>query len=382
MLVIFVSITFVLSILYGSIFYFFYFSWKKKKSEKKNIGDNNKPTGVSIIIPARNEEHFIKNCIDSILANNYSKNLIEIIVINDDSSDRTAELVRTFEMENVRCIDLVAYTIPPHFGKAYKKWAIEIGVRLAKYDIIITTDADTVMKPTWLQSMVHYYQSSGAVLLAGPVLFIEEKTVLNTFQRIDFMMMQGITAAVNQLNIGNMCNGANLMFSKAAFLAIDGFSNVTKHVSGDDYMLMSKMRQIYPEGIKYILKNDVVVMTYALKTWKQFFQQRIRWASKSGKNKDKKVDMILLIVYLYNLVCIFSFFLAIFSNKYLIICFALILVKVLIECKLFKSVGSFFGVHIAFLYFIILQPLHILYIFISSNLGFFAPFKWKGRIAK
>lgn len=381
MLVIFLSITFVLSMLYGSIFYFFYSGWKKKKSEKI-IDDQNKPTGVSIIIPARNEEQYIKNCIDSILANDYSKNLFEIIVINDDSSDRTAELVRSFEMENVRCVDLIAYTIPPHFGKAYKKWAIEIGVQLAKYDTIITTDADTVMKPTWLQSMVHYYQSSGAVLLSGPVLFIEEKTILSTFQRIDFMMMQGITAAVNQLNIGNMCNGANLMFSKAAFLAIDGFSNVTKQVSGDDYMLMSKMRQLYPKGIKYILNNDVVVMTYAPKTWKHFFQQRIRWASKSGKNKDKKIDIILLIVYLYNLTCLIFFILAFLNNKLLFICFILILVKVLIEYKLFKSVAYFFGVYIASLYFIILQPLHILYIFISSNLGFIAPFKWKGRIAK
>lgn len=382
MLVIFVGIAFVLSILYGIIFYFFNIGWKKKKNEKKKTGDQYKLTGVSIIIPARNEEQHIKNCINSILANDYSKHLIEIIVINDDSSDRTAELVRSFEMENVRCVDLVAFPIPPHFGKAYKKWAIEIGVQLAKYDIIITTDADTKMRPTWLKSMVDYYQSSGAVLLAGPVLFIEEKNILNTFQRIDFMMMQGITAAVNQLNIGNMCNGANLMFSKAAFRSINGFSNVTKHVSGDDYMLMSKMRHLYPEGIKYILSNDVVVLTYPPKTWKQFFQQRIRWASKSGKNKNKKIDIILLIVYLFNLICFVSIFLSLNNINYLFICFILILVKIFIEYKLITNVASFFEVHINFLYFIILQPLHILYIFISSNLGFIAPFNWKGRIAK
>lgn len=368
--------------IYAWIFYKLYKSWIIISGGKKKALISNSLSHVSIIIPARNEERHIKNCIESILANNYPKELIEILVINDDSSDQTADIVRSFELHQVRCINLVEYPIPNQFGLAYKKWAIELGVKLASHDVIITTDADTLMKPTWLSSMINHFITSGAVMLAAPVVFLPEKSMLNTFQRIDFLVMQGITAAVHYLRIGNMCNGANLMFSKAAFNEVGGFSNATKNVSGDDYMLMSKFRQLYPKNIEYLLDKQAIVMTYPPTNWKNFFQQRIRWASKTGTYGDRKIDFILLVVYVFNFLCFLSFIFSIINLNFLALFLVLIFLKILIEYRMVKSCASFFDNKDILIGFFCLQPIHIIYIILSASLSLFTQFKWKERLVK
>ena len=101
-----------------------------------------------------------------------------------------------------------------------------------------------------------------------------------------------------------MCNGANLAYSKAIFYAVDGFKGIDNIASGDDMLLMDKIQKQYPGSIGFLFSDNSIVQTLPMPTWKDFINQRIRWASKAGKYKDIKIIAVLVLVYLFNLITI------------------------------------------------------------------------------
>ena len=117
-------------------------------------------------------------------------------------------------------------------------------------------------------------------------------------------------------------------------------------------------------------------------TWKQFFNQRIRWASKATHYEDKRIFWVLLLVYLFNL----SFLvmaIAGFWNSYIWLLFLIAwILKTAVELPFFYSISKFFNKQWAVKYFFFFQPLHIFYTIISGLLGQFGKYEWKGRKVK
>lgn len=176
-------------------------------------------TTFSIIIPARNEALHIGNCLQSIVEQNYPDDLVEIIVIDDHSTDTTSEIVEQFRAKhyNIKLIKLVD-ELNGEILNSYKKKAIENAISYATGNWIITTDADCTAKPNWLKNYDAWIQTYNPVFVAAPVVFTNDKSVLQTFQFIDFMSLQGVTAASVNAGFHNMCNGANLAYKKDVFL--------------------------------------------------------------------------------------------------------------------------------------------------------------------
>jgi len=339
-------------------------------------------TMVSIIIPARNEDANIGACIESILAQKYPAHLFNVIVIDDHSTDNTAAIVEEYADRNVRCIKLVDYIDANEKITAYKKRALSIAIAQAKGELIITTDADCTAPNAWLLHIAAKYEQEHPVMIVAPVVFSRGGSALNMFQSIDFISMQGITAAAQQLKLGNMSNGANLAFSRSAYESVNGYEGIDNLASGDDYLLMMKLNKEYPNRIAYLRSENAIVTTAPQLTWSSFLQQRIRWASKSGKYNDSKLTGILLLVYLFNfsflVLCIGGFF------KPVLFCVAaaMFLVKVIVELIFLIPVATFFRRTRMLRYFPFLQPLHIAYIILAGFLGFVGVYQWKGRRVK
>ncbi len=339
-------------------------------------------TKIAIIIPARNEEQNIKVCIQSILACDYPSHLFEIIVIDDHSSDHTYDKVLEFKLEHVHCIQLKDYVTAEEVGVAYKKKAIEIGVRYSKANYIITTDADCIVPQNWLSSIAAIAERQQSVFIIGPVTYSNQPGWLATFQALDFMTMQGITGAIHQLKWGSMSNGANLTFSKTAFEMVEGYKGADHLASGDDFLLLVKMQKAFPDKISYLKSQKAIVTTMPQPTLKSFFNQRIRWASKSGKYDDKKVTQILLLVYLFNLSILIVVIAAFFVPNLWILLITLLFGKTIFELLFIKSVAIFFDNQKELKYYLFFQPLHIVYIVLAGFLGFWGSYQWKGRRVK
>ena len=179
-----------------------------------------------------------------------------------------------------------------------------------------------------------------------------------------------------------MCNGANLAYEKKAFEAVNGFSGIDTIASGDDMLLMYKIWKKFPGQVHYLKSEDAIVSTQPMQTWKQFFRQRIRWASKANKYEDKRFFPILLLVYLFNLSFLALIIACLFFDHRWMLVGILWVAKTLVELPLFASAAKFFHKQWALKLFFLFQPLHIVYTIISGLFGQFGKYEWKGRRVK
>ncbi len=382
-------IALILALLYGLLMIGYRYGWKRL-APCVNSGPLSATTKVTVIVPARNEESHILSCLDALSLQTYPSGLVEIIVVNDHSTDRTAELVRNFinsdkdktDGQSVRLIHLKDYLPESSRLNSYKKKAIEIAVDLSEGDFIITTDADCIMSERWIETLVGVYEREGLKFVAAPVSFYRESSFFKIFQSLDFLTMQGITGATAQLHCGTMCNGANLAYEKQAFLDVGAYKGIDCIASGDDMLLMYKMYKAYPDGIGFIKHPHAIVRTLPVDSVRAFIQQRVRWASKADKYEDKRLTAVLAFIYLWN-VLLFGFFIAgFFYPAFWFLCLCFILYKTLIELLFLFPVARFFRKsHLLWLFFPA-QFLHIPYIVVAGWLGKFGRYEWKGRNVK
>jgi cellulose synthase/poly-beta-1,6-N-acetylglucosamine synthase-like glycosyltransferase len=267
---------------------------------------------------------------------------------------------------------------------SYKKKAIETGIVSASGDLIVTTDADCIAGPKWLSTIAAFKEENKSVFIAAPVTILpssqkREGLVVRLFQTMDFMMLQGITGAAVHKRKLTMCNGANLAYEKKVFDEVNGFAGIDNIASGDDMLLMYKIWKQHPQEVHYLKSKEAIIFTQAVTTWKAFFNQRIRWASKAKSYDDKRIFWVLLLVYLFN----FSFLVLLLAWFWLpgawIYLIGLWVAKTLVELPFVYSLASFFNKQSLVKYFFFFQPLHIVYTVVSGLFAQFGKYEWKGR---
>ncbi|MFC0774414.1 glycosyltransferase [Terrimonas alba] len=351
---------------------FFWRSWNSIPVPLPATGSDEYHTAISVIIPARNEEEHIGKLLRALESQTYPRHLFEIIVIDDHSTDKTTEIVLQFP--GVKLFQLKENKI-----NSYKKKAIETGIAAASNELIVTTDADCIPPAAWLQSIVSFREETNAGFIVAPVSFNCNSKPVEVFQAMDFMVLQGITGASVYKNTLSMCNGANLAYEKKLFTKVGGFKDIDHIASGDDMLLMHKIAKKIPERIFYLKAKDAVVSTRPMPTWKQFLNQRIRWASKATYYDDKKIIGVLLLVYLFNFSFLILLIAGFWNHFYWIIFLIGWAAKTSVELPFFYSVAKFFNKQWAVKFFFVFQPLHIFYTIFSGLLGQFGKYEWKGR---
>ncbi|MDB5144719.1 MAG: glycosyltransferase, partial [Mucilaginibacter sp.] len=281
MIVIHSTISLLLTGLYLLILVYLIKGWAALKRPK--ISSGNFTTKVTILIAARNEETRINYTIDDILAQDYPKHLTEIIMVDDHSTDRTAEIIRSYADKGVKLLQLNE----DKPLNSYKKKAIAQAISLSTGDLMVATDADCRMGNKWLSSIVNYFETGDMVMISSPVAYFEERSLFEYMQTLEFAYLIGIGAAFIGNGRASTCNGANLAYRKDVFYEVGGFKGIDDLASGDDELLLQKVAVRYPGRIGFLKLREAIVYTHAKHTLNEFLQQRRRWASKSTKYKDK-----------------------------------------------------------------------------------------------
>jgi len=367
-----------LMLVYAVLIIYYRQSWVSISDFKFHILNFKPATKISIIIPARNEEQNIANCLQSIINQSYPQELFEVLVVDDHSTDNTAAIVLSYQQQNIKLITLKD-VITANAINAYKKKAIEIAIGQSTGELMVTTDADCIAPANWLQTIAAFYQEKKPSFIAMPVAINYSNKFIEMFQAVDFITLQGITAASVNKKIHSMCNGANLAYTKKAFNDVNGFTGIDSIASGDDMLLMHKIYKQNPDGILFLKSQEVIVQTQPVKTVKEFFNQRIRWASKADKYDDKRIFAVLLLVYFFNIVCLLCFLLSYCTNWIFLLPIA---AKTLIELLFLYPVAQFFNAQKLLWWFVIMQPFHIIYTVIAGWLGKFGSYQWKDRNVK
>ncbi|MFI5171858.1 MAG: glycosyltransferase [Chitinophagales bacterium] len=364
-------------VLYVLLILYFFSGWAKLSEYIP--ASLNLTTKVSVIIPVRNEENNIVNILDDMHDQQYPDQLFEVIIIDDFSTDQTVETIRRYPMKNLRIILLKEIISGTHATKANKKTGIEKAIEQATGELIVTTDADCRIGSNWLNTIVSYYEEKKPVMIAGMVNYYPDSTFLGKFQTLDFLSLVGIAAASIHNGFYNLCNGANLAYTKEAFIAVGGFENIDHIASGDDMMLMHKMAKKFPGKIGYLKNKDSIVFTQTEKDFISFWNQRVRWTSKSVHYEDKRITIILSFVYLTNLLIIVDLIIGLFYQPFLKLAMWQFLSKLVIDTIFAYSVTKFFRRENLLWLFLPMQMVHIIYVLLIAPAGVFGKYQWKGR---
>ena len=145
---------------------------------------------------------------------------------------------------------------------------------------------------------------------------------------------------------------------------------------------MHKIWKRFPVRVHYLKSRQAIVATQPMKTWKEFFNQRIRWASKTRFYDDMRIFWVLLLVYLFNFSFLVLLVAGLWLHKLWLYFVLLLIAKTIIEFPFVYSVAKFFKKQSLLKYFFFFQPLHIGYTIIAGWLGQFGKYEWKGRRVK
>ncbi len=369
-------ISFSLAVAYLGLILFLRKGWNSLKIY--NLKSNQFKTTVSILIAARNEEDKIFKTISDILAQDYPSHLVELIVVDDHSTDSTSEIVLSFADKGVKLV-VLNESKPLN---SYKKKAITEAIKLSEAELIITTDADCRMSHDWLKTIIGFYEAGNYKLISSPVLYFEEKSTFEKMQSLEFLFLVGLGAAGVGNKMPSTCNGANLAYRREVFYELKGFQGIDQLASGDDELFLHKVASVYPDGIGFCKARGAMVYTHAKSSLSEFIQQRKRWASKSTKYKNKAVVFIGVLVWVFNLLIVLTSILGFFNPFYWYLCLGIISIKFVAEL-FFQIVLCRFANRIKLLWLLPLLTIthifYMLYIGIAGNSG---KYNWKGRMVR
>ncbi|MDW8287136.1 MAG: glycosyltransferase, partial [Flammeovirgaceae bacterium] len=239
---------------------------------------SNAKTLISVVVPVRNEATTIALLLERLAVQSFRT--FEVVIIDDHSNDQTVAIVENLRRTLSYRIELLSLP-DERVGCAPKKAAITLGVQHANGELIVTTDGDCLPEAEWLQTIHDFYQQTGAQLISAPVhMSPQTKWIGEQLQEIEFALLVGIGGATMLAGFPTMCSGANLTFTKTAFLAVNGYKGFDHLASGDDEFLMHKIYRMFPEKVRYLKSPKALVRTLPQPTFKTFLQQRKRWAGK------------------------------------------------------------------------------------------------------
>jgi len=349
----------------------FYIGWKRL-SEPKNY----KKLRVSIVVVGRNEAKNLPRLLTCLLSQDYPKELYEIVFGDDNSEDDTEAIVNRFIQEghNIRYIKSIGRdnVVSP------KKLALNKAILATDGDIILTTDADCIVPFTWISSMMSCFTDDVSMVAGYSRTLIpvwSKAGILQKYEHLDFALTYMVLGGGYTLGKSWECIGQNLAYRKSAWEDVGGFSKIWNLMSGDDVNLMQLMRR---NGHKIVFNFSPASFTHThpVKSWKQFINQRSRWASNMKYQLRFNPEFFFI---LFSMACLYwgGIILMFINLKLGLVVF---LYRILIEQIMISYSHRHFGVSARMLSFypiwLVIQTFMLVFTMLLGQFNFFV---WHGK---
>ncbi len=355
---------------------FFFFRGLKRLP----LGSNTEQDSVTIIVPARNEERNIGRCLHSLIKQTYPKNKLAIVVIDDQSTDRTAEIVRRFDQES--SIPLVVVETSTYTDiKSPKLRALAHGIQHASGSIILTTDADCIAHPGWVQSIVSYFENNVGVV-TGLTVFDETVNISRIFwgiQFLDFLSYSSIAAGAVGWNRTLITNGSNMAFRRKAFDSEGGFMSL-KHINtGDDSLLAQKITKSGRWITRFALTPESTIVTQPALSLRHMLHQRLRWV---GQTAYYPPYMMFFMITTFAMFVTLAISLPLTFVRWNAVPWIVLTIKFIFDYAVMNRFTRLTQTQDLMKYFIPTAIVHIPMILIATVGGYFFSFEWKDRTMK
>lgn len=240
-------------------------------NKKLKIKDNYEPF-VSIIVAARNEEKNIGQCLESIAKIDYPKEKLEVIVVDDFSTDKTGKIIDEFTSKYSHFKKVIP--VEKVISKPGKTNAIVNGIRNSRGEIIFTTDADCVVKPAWIKTQLKYFTDNVGVVTG--FTFQKSYSQFTGMQNLDWVYLLTVAAGTINLGLPLSCIGNNMAYRRDAYDWVGGYENIKFSIT-EDFALLHKIHKHTQYDIVYPVEYDAVNLSEPCPDFKSLYRQKHRW---------------------------------------------------------------------------------------------------------
>ena len=239
---------------------------------------------VAVLVAMRDEQEYIEGCLTSLKNQDYPKQLYDVYIIDDRSTDNSAKIAKRF-LEYNENFHLLTITEDKD-GLKGKMNALAQALEKVEHEWILITDADCIVPTSWIKSYTPYFQKdtamvAGLTMLEAPTAINPPKTSKHFFgkvQALDWLFLQTIAAKSSNAGKPISVLGNNFAFRNEAYEQVGGFKNLGFSVT-EDFALMKAIQQTGKWTILHTLDPGNTIFSYPLHSVKDFFRQRWRWMS-------------------------------------------------------------------------------------------------------
>ena len=326
---------------------------------------------VSIVICARNEENTIVACLDSIVKQDYPKELIELLLVDDASTDATVALA-----EQTLSASQLRYTIIRNDTPLGKKRSLAKAITASTASLIITRDADTYsISEHWLTSLAAFHTQEAVDVIIGPIAIEQHRGFLSSLQNLENRILRMISAGSAYYSIPFLNSGANFAFTRAAYDQVGGYASHLHIASGDDVFFLQEAAKLKSLKIGFLNSAKALVFTYPATNFVNLLQQRARWAGKVLKRPTIVALTCGLLIIAANLI-FFGALITLFFHPQLQV-IQIVIFKAGMDIFLLFLAGFGFEKRPSLLQVISMVLLYPLYLLVSSVASIFTKPRWK-----
>ncbi len=252
---------------------FGYGAFLERRRSRRPLSPSHLPS-VSVVIPARNEEHNIELCVRSVMANTYG-GTFEVVVVNDRSTDRTGEILARLQREFPSL--LVHNTVEAAADEVLrgKPRALDQGIAVSHGEVVMMTDADCVVEAGWIQTIAGVF-SDEKVGLVPSFTVIEAGSLFERLQALEWIFNHTLASAGVGLRQPVGCFGNNLSIRRRVYDELGGYRSIRFSVTEDLALLQAVAATSWK--ILYPCSYEARVVTLPVKSFGSFIRQHQRWA--------------------------------------------------------------------------------------------------------
>ncbi len=348
----------ILLITYSLLIVFFIKGWDRIAYFTKN--EKSPSTPVSIITACKNEIQHLPQLFQALNKQTYQN--FEFILVDDGSTDGSFEYAQQAS-SNFSNLNLLK-----NQGKG-KKHAIKTGIYQTNNELIISHDADSIPSTEWLETIVSFYEENPADMIICPVKTGSNGSFFQEMQQFEFASLVGSGAGAVGAGVPLLCNGANLAFTKSAWLASEQELHFDEP-SGDDIFLLQSIKRKKGQ-IRFLKSSKAMTTTQSSPTLKSFLNQRIRWAGKRVAYKDFMLAFTGFTVFASSFVILASLILAVFNQKYLELFLFVFTLKWFVDFIFLKRIKELFALKNIFSKSFLLSLIYPFYILFTASKALF-----------
>lgn len=273
--------------------------WGLSRADRAANDPAFEPT-VSVIVAARNEEERISECLASLSRLDYPAEKLEIIIVDDRSTDRTAEIVDTFALITPAIRRITSGD--PRGNLHGKANALSHGIESSHGEILMFTDADCRVPATWVKSTVSFFVGKAGIV--GGFTQLDSGRSFEGMQNLDWMFLFGIASSAAGWGIPLTAIGNNLSVRRSAYDATGGYAEIPFSVT-EDYALVQAILKKTSFTVRFPLSPGSLVHSRACQTWSQLFRQKQRWGV-GGLDMVAAGMLIMIFGWLFRFMALFA----------------------------------------------------------------------------